>query len=137
MISNSLIQQAWVSKLKSNIAVTAITSDIRENTYKGTGFGYPNIRVKLNKLEPTTPNNTCQIFRLDVTIFCFSEIKSSKQADDLAGVVATQFWSHPFSAAGVKFTAINLVSVIPAYVPDDDMDSWVSEVNLSCLVQSA
>lgn len=139
MIGNSQIQQAWIAKLKANSAVTAVVNalEIRENSWKGTGFTYPCIRVKLTRLSPTTPGSDCKIFRSEVSILCFSEIKSSKEADDIAKVVTEQFWTHPFTYAGVKFTSINLIEVIPAYVVPEDEDSWVSEVNLSCLVQSA
>jgi len=139
MINNAMIQTAWVSKLKANTNVTARVpaQEIREEKWKGTGFNYPNIRVKLGILTPTLPNNTCNIFKSEVTIRIYEEQKSSKTADEIAGIVATEFWQHPFTAGGVKFTAINLVSVMPADVPEWDTDSWVAEVNFSCLVQSA
>lgn len=139
MISNSDIQQSWIAKLKANSSITALVPavEIRENQWKGERFSYPNIRVKLTNFAPNTPNNNCLIFRSEVSILCFSEIKSSKEADDIAGVVATQLWGHPFTSGGVKFTAVNLVNIIPAYVPEYDTNSWLSEVNLNCLVQSA
>jgi hypothetical protein len=139
MIRNDQIQAAWIAKLKanSNIAARVTANEIREEKWKGTGFSYPNIRVKLGSLTPTIPNNTCQIFRSEVSIRVYEEQKSSKTADEIAGIVATEFWLHPFTSNGIKFTAINLVSVMPADVPEWDMDSWMAEVNLTCLVQSA
>lgn len=139
MINNSLIQASWIAKLKANTAVTALVPavEIRENMWKGQTFNYPAIRVKLTDLRPTTQWNNCLIFRSEVTILCFSEIKSSKQADDVAGVVAEQFWGHPFTYGGVKFTSINLTNIVPAYPPEWDENSWLSEVNFSCLVQAA
>lgn len=139
MISNADIQASWIAKLKATSAVTAriSTVEIREDQWKGQTFTYPNIRVKLGPLMPTTPNNNCQIFRSEVSIRVYVEQKSSKTADEIAGIVATQFWGHPFTNGAVKFTAINLTSVMPADTPEWDEQSWMAEVNLSCLVQSA
>lgn len=139
MISNADIQSAWISKLKATATVTArvAAAEIREDSWKGTDFVYPNIRVKLGLLTPTAPNNNCQIFRSDVSIRVFVEQKSSKTADEIAGIIATAFWGHPYSQGAVKFTAINLSSVVPAEVPEWDVNSWVAEVNFSCLVQSS
>lgn len=139
MISNVDIQSAWIAKLKANTAVTSLVSsvEVREDSWKGTDFVYPNIRVRLTLLSPQIPNNNCRIFKSDVTIMCFSEQKSSKLADQIAGVVAEQFWGHPFSSSGVKFTAVNWVSTVPAYTPEYDTNCWLSETNFSCLVQAA
>lgn len=139
MISNNDIQAAWIAKLKANGSVTALvsSSEVREDQWKGTDFVYPNVRVRLTNFAPTTPNNNCQIFRSDVSILCYSEQKSSKLADQIAGVVTTQFWGHPFSSSGVKFTAVNWTNTVPAYTPEYDTNCWLSEVNFSCLVQSA
>lgn len=135
MIGNSTIQAAWIAKLKANTSITALVPavEVRENSWKGQTFSYPNIRVKLTNLAP----DKCQLLRSDVAIYCFSEIKSSKQADDIAKVVTEQFWLHPFTYGGVKFVSIAWTNTIPAYVPDWDTNSWCSEVNFSCLVQSA
>ena len=138
MISNADIQSAWVARLKANAVVTARVpaTEIREDSWKGQTFTYPNIRVRLVSLAPTIPNNNCLIFRSEVSIHCYSEQKSSRLADQIAGDVATEFWGHPYSSGLVKFTAINLTSVVPAYVPEWDENSWISEVNFECLVQS-
>src|SRR5512139_1780666 len=119
MIDNAQIQAAWITKLKATSTVTArvAASEIREDNWKGERFTYPNIRVKLGPLTPTQPNNTCLIFRSDVTILVFGEQKSSKSEDEIAGIIATTFWQHPFTSGAVKFTAINLTSIIPADVP--------------------
>ena len=139
MVNNSLIQAAWIAKLKANTAVTALVPavEIRENMWKGQTFNYPAIRVRLNSLTPNVQSSDCKIFKSDVSILCFSEIKSSKQADDVAGVAAEQFWGRPFTYGGVKFTSINLTNIVPAYPPEWDENSWLSEVNFSCLVQAA
>jgi hypothetical protein len=138
MISNADIQASWIAKIKATSTITARVpaAEVREDSWKGQTFSYPNIRVKLGSLMPTTPNN-CQIFRSEVSIRVYVEQKSSKTADEIAGIIATAFWGKPFTNGAVKFTAINLTSVMPADVPEWDENSWLSEVNFSCLVQSA
>lgn len=139
MISNADIQASWITKLKATPAITArvSSSEIREDSWKGTDFTYPNIRVKLGSLTPTVPFNNCQIFRSEVSIQVYVEQKSSRTADEIAGIIATALWGHPFTQGAVKFTAVNLTSLMPADVPEMDTNSWMAEVNLSCLVQSA
>lgn len=139
MISNSDIKAAWVAKLKANAAIIALVSaqEIREFEWKGTDFVYPNIRVRLLNLTPTNTNANCQSFDSRVSILIFTELKSSKQADDIAAVVAEQFWGHTFSNSGVRFSGIILQSVSPAITPEEDTNSWRSAVEFSTVVQRA
>lgn len=138
MLSNSQIQAAWISKLKSLAAVTALVTitEIREDLWKGTDFVYPNIRVKLGNLTPTAKNNDCRIFDSKVSILVFTEQKSSKLSDDIAGVVAGEVWGKGFTLNGVRFTAVTLDELVPAEVPERDENSWMSSVNLTALVSS-
>ena len=138
MISNSTIQAAWIAKLKANTSITALVPavEIREELWKGTAFTYPNIRVKLGNLTPTVPNNNCQVFKSEVSILVFTEQKSSKQADDIAGVIAEQFWGKPFTQGGVRFAGVTLDELVPAMVPERDENSWLAEVHFTATVQS-
>ena len=137
MISNSQIQGGWIAKIKTNIAVIALVpvAEIRENMWKGTDFTYPNIRVKLGNLVPQNKSPRCEVFTSEVSILAFTEQKSSKQADDIAGVVAEEFWGKSFTSNGVRFAGIVLDALVPAVVPEIDPNSWMSEVNFTALVQ--
>jgi len=137
MISNSTIQAAWIAKLKANTAVTALVPavEIREELWKGTTFTYPNIRVKLGNLTPTVQNN-CQLFKSEVSFLVFGEQKSSKQVDDIAGVIADQFWGKQFTQGGVRFSGIVLDALVPAMVPEIDTNSWMAEVRFTTTVSS-
>lgn len=139
MISNSDIQGAWIARLKSVANITNVVSitEIREDTWKGTDFVYPNVRVKLGNLTPTAKNNDCRIFQSEVSILVFTEQKSSKQADDIAGVITTEVWGKSFTLNGVRFTAVTLDSLTPAEVPERDENSWMASVNLTALVSAA
>jgi hypothetical protein len=141
MLSNSQIQAAWIAKLKANANVTALVPavEIREDLYKGTIFSYPNIRVKLGNLTPQVPSSNCQVFQSEVSILVFTEQKSSKQTDDIAGV----FWGKTFSSNGVRFAAVTLTALVPATVPEfggvflHDENSWMAQVQFTATVQSA
>lgn len=139
MISNDAIQSSWISSIKSKAAVTSLVSaaEVREDSWKGTNFVYPNIRVKLTRLAPQIPSKDCQLFISDVDILVFGEQKSSRTIDQIAGAVVQEYWGRSFTMAGVKFTKVSWTETIPASVPEYDEDSWVSIVRFSCLVQSA
>jgi hypothetical protein len=139
MITNSQIQAGWISSLKSKTNVTTLVSavEIREDLWKGTEFSYPNIRVKLGDLTPTTQNANCNTFRSPVSILVFIEQKSSKTADDIAGVVATEYVGKSFTVGGVRIYGITLESLSPAITPERDENSWMASVNLIALVSPA
>ena len=139
MISNSDIQGAWIARLKANSAITARVPavEIREDLWKGTDFVYPNIRVKLGNLTPTAKNNDCRIFQSEVSILVFVEQKSSRTADEIAGIIATEMWGKSFTLNGVRFTGVTLDSLAPAEVPERDENSWMASVNLTALVSAA
>ena len=136
MINNALIQQAWITKLSSNTNITARIPavEIREDSWKGTDFTYPNIRVQLGDLVPQVPSPNCTVFQSHVSILIFSEQKSSKQADEIAGIVAQEMWGKSFTLNGVKFSGIMLKSVSPAVVPESDENTWVSSVDFVATV---
>ena len=138
MISNADIQSAWISRLKANVAITARVPavEVREESWKGTEFSYPNIRVKLGNLTPTAKNNDCRIFQSEVSILVFVEQKSSKTADEISGIIAAEMWGKSFTLNGVRFTGVTLDSLAPAMVPERDENSWMSSVNLTALVSS-
>lgn len=139
MITNSQIQAAWITKIQSLATVTArVDSDeVREDNWKGTDFDYPNIRVKMGLLTPQVQSNPCPIFTSQVSILVFSAQKSSKEADEIAGLIATEVWGKAFSKESIKFVGVSLDSLAPAEPPEDNPDVWVSSVNLSCRVQAA
>lgn len=139
MIRNDQIQAGWVAEIKSRTSITNLVPsvEIREDSWKGTDFSYPCIRVKMTSLRPKVPSERCILFYSDVTILVFGEQKSSLSIDQIAGTVGDEFWGANFTSNGIKFIKVSLAEIIPAHVPEDDPDAWVSEVNLQCLIQSA
>jgi hypothetical protein len=142
MIRNSDVQAGWIAKLKANTVVTALVPavEVREESWKGTDFTYPNIRVKLGNLTPQNPSKNCQIFNSEVSIQVYSEQKSSKQADDIAGVIAEQFWGTSFTSNGVRFANVVLDALVPATPPEDKVyekeNVWMASVDFTAAVQN-
>lgn len=138
MINNSDVQQAWIARLKANANIIAVvdSKEIREYHWKGTNFTYPNIRVRMGLLTPQVEASTCQVFHSLVSILVSSEQKSSKQADDIAGVIATEFWGRNFTSEDIRFIKVSLESLAPAEVPEENDDVWVSTVNFNALTQA-
>jgi hypothetical protein len=139
MINNAQIQTGWIAEIKerTNITVLVPAVEVREDLWKGEKFTYPNIRVKLGNLTPANRNPDCNTFNSPVSIHIFTEQKSSKTTDEIAGVVATEFIGKTFKNNGIKYYGIVLESLVPADVPEDDPNSWLAIVNLNLMVSPA
>jgi hypothetical protein len=136
MIGNDQIQAAWIAETKSKTNITALVPavEVREELWKGERFTYPNIRVKLNNLTPTAQNSNCNTFRQMASLLVFIEQKSSRQADEIARVIATEYVGKSFTENGIRVYGITLDSLVPAHVLEDDENSWLAIVNLNTMV---
>jgi len=104
MISDDLIQAAIVTTLKANSTLTAWLSarssadEIREASFQGAVFEYPSVRVQLG--TQTEAGNPPCYSTLPFTLWCFSESDSSREADQLAGLVYPVLLRQKFSGTG-------------------------------------
>lgn len=139
MINNAQIQAAWITETKSKANITALVpaAEVREDLWKGTDFTYPNIRVRLGDLTPTAQNANCNTYRQTASLLVFIEQKSSKQADEIAGTIATEYIGKSFTENGVRVYGITLASLVPAHIPEDDVNSWLAIANLNTMVSPA
>jgi len=91
MISNDLIQVAFISELKADAGVIAILGSgpdgVKEDQYQGSDYNYPGVRVDIIRQVPDTRAEQCDLSRLFATVRCYAEGGSSKTADILAGAV--------------------------------------------------
>lgn len=93
MVGNDEIQEQVVSRLKADTALVAwltalsAESEIRENQWQGTDFTYPAVRVDAEMLDPVADTCHPRNGLATLTIFCFSEQKSSRQCNTLARMV--------------------------------------------------
>lgn len=96
MITNSQFQEALITRLKDNTraeiaalhAALASGSEIRENQFQGREFSYPAIRIHINYNNPLDGTPCREDGRIYFSIVSWSEDTSSKEADDIAGLVA-------------------------------------------------
>ena len=105
MLDNNTVQQAWIDHLQADASVLALSTgtfptEIREQNYQGEKFVYPNIRVMC---EVTGGECIDDAFTV---LSCFSEQKSSKEAQAIAGTIATGLHNKSFTQNGIRISAI-------------------------------
>lgn len=124
-LDNVVIRTALIDRLKSNLAITAAVpvSEIREYQWQGTDFTYPNIRLHITRNE--SKNASCDVAEIEFSIFVFSELDSSIEAERIAGIINSELHARSFSVGTTRFSLwrTNLVSAIRI-----DLRTWRSEV---------
>jgi hypothetical protein len=122
---------ALISNIESQTDVMALlddTNEVREVSWKGTAFSYPNYRVRINRIAPF---QDCYQ-ELEASIFCYSEEASSQEAEEMAGTLANAYHDISFTQGSIKFTHVQ-VNLIPAI--QEDERTWRSEVILESVVK--
>jgi hypothetical protein len=120
------IQEAIIAYLKTQTVLVNRMKDhdsaqIKELDWKGTdsGAGYPGIRVKIGNITP----DECEDVTFSASIYVFSEEASSKEANEIAGIILTLLHGRGFNSTGIAFhTRVTLVSAIA-----QDERTWRSE----------
>ena len=131
-IDNAEIQTALISELKS---ITAITSrlgavdDVKEDTWQGSPFKYPNVRVRI--IDNVPIGNTGCLHRVRVGIQVNSEEQSSKEAEEISGIIGNRLNDACFSQSGVNII-LRLTNLIPALRTDPT--TWKSETLYTAIV---
>jgi hypothetical protein len=125
------IQIALIERLKADTALVALlgTADqIKETEWQGAEFTYPAVRVE-NTVKPNVAY--CPPDDVDITIFCLSEKKSSKQCSLIASAVSDIFHNKrgQTSSNGVKFV-FSRVASIPYPKQQEGQTIWVSPVEI-------
>lgn len=130
LIRSDQVRDAIIDTLKANANIMALLSDtneVRELSWKGTEFSYPNYRVRINSI---TPFQDCYQ-NLDASIYCFSEEASSQEAEEMAGTVANELFEYSFTQDSIRFSSID-VDIIPAIAQDER--TWRSECQVRSLI---
>src|SRR3972149_7350487 len=105
MLDNNTVQESWIDYLKGNQLVLSLSTgtfpvEIREEHWGGEKFVYPNIRV-MCEVTPGECLDDCL-----TVISCFSEQKSSKEAQNIAGTIAAGLHNKSFEQNGIRISAI-------------------------------
>lgn len=125
------VKGALISKLKATTSIVsrlANSDEIRELSWKGTNFSYPNIRVKVNSLR--TFQDCYQ--ELEASIYVSSELDSSIEADEIAGIIVNTFHTKNFTSDGIRFNFV-IANPIPAFAPNQIL--WRSEIVITTNIQ--
>ncbi len=135
MIRNDQVQAAIIARLKSNSTITSLVvsgtsasdeiyrSDIREDNWEATNFGYPNIRVRLLPSSPLGDID-CSLIKFSVSLMAFSEQASSMEADKIAGIINNELHGKTFISNNIEISCRS-ASLIPAV--RTDVRTWRSE----------
>ena len=129
MISISDIQAAFVTSLRADSLVTAVIpgDEVRKNQWQGKDFVYPNIRVDMLPERPATMSN-CEGNYVDVQFRVFSEKTSSKEANDIAVIIANKFHNKSLTMGAMSFRLV-CASLVPANRVDQK--TWEAQVRFN------
>jgi len=119
MIPNDVIQKALISRLKSDTdLVTALggSTEVREQQWQGRQFNYPAVRVAIGVQVPDIRKSPCNWSRISFSVLCFSEERSSHEADHIAGLVNAALHDKAFDVAadGFRFHKIRSLGLVSA-----------------------
>ena len=130
LIRSDQVREAIIDVIEANATIMALLDDVnevRESDWKGMEFTYPNYRVRINSI---TPFEDCYQ-NLDASIYCFSEEKSSQEAEEMAGTVANELDDKSFTQDSIRFTNVS-VDIIPAIAQDEL--TWRAECQIRSLI---
>ena len=119
------IQEALIAKLKANVNISArVGTDIREMQYQGDGFVYPNLRVRVDSLQPLQ-SYQCSHYRFDCRMQVFSESDNSLESNQIAGIIFKELSNKQFTASNIALSLrlLNLLSAIRVNVR-----TWRAEI---------
>jgi hypothetical protein len=125
------VQAAIIERLKADTQLVALlgTADqIKETEWQGAVYVFPAVRVE-NTIKPNVVY--CSPDDVDITIFCLSEQKSSKQCSLIAARVANLLHNTRGITAtnGVNFVFFRVAS-IPYPKQQEGQSVWISPVEI-------
>lgn len=112
MVNNSDIQKFLVQSLLSFATATNLLPsnvEIREDSWHGKTYSYPNVRVKL--LNQDVGDDYCTYSVAFVEVVVYSEEPSSDQCNDIAFLIADYLHQKTISDTIVPNNSIRKISV--------------------------
>ncbi len=136
MIPNDRTKEAVNSRLRSYATLTSRLPDgiqgVREINWRGADFKYPNVRIQMGSQYDATPETNCTPTFQPFDIFVFSEMHSSQECDEIAGIVEAYLRGSTFTVNNVKFSNIKILELVPAI--QDDPHTWRAQVRCQSTV---
>lgn len=136
MISTATVQEALTTYLKADANVTGLTDDIREESWMGTDYSHPNIRIHITRLTPLAIPGLCDktSWNCEFSVGYRSPTASSKPAADGIAVVNTSLIGVRLSGSGfVSRDAIKSTGT-PGPTPESET-SWYAPAMFMCRLQ--
>lgn len=139
MISDELLQEDLVTKLKTISSVTSLLPDgllgIRELQWKGSTFGYPNVRIDLEDNKYVwDEQKRCTLQQLDFSLYIFSQERSSKECSTIKGLLENYLTGIGFTGANARFIELRLSENVPAV--SEDVRTWRSQLRYQVRIQN-
>lgn len=131
MISNATIQPEIINFLKNTgISGTIVPmTEVREDTWQGTTFSYPSVRLQLLTNQPDI--SCMNKHAITFIVHVFSEQASSLQADTIAGQIAANIHRVQTNFITLRFMTW-VTNVAPAI--RTEVNVWRSGVEVSAIV---
>jgi hypothetical protein len=139
MISDNLIQQDLITKLKTITSVTSILADgvngIKELQWQGDDFLYPAVRLDLISTGYEFDEQArCSLYNAEFILYIFSEERSSKQCSQIKGLLENFLTGLGWTGTNAKFTKLRLIDSVPAVREDER--TWRSQLQYQTLIQN-
>lgn len=120
MIHNNVIQADLLAAMKVYSSLLAVVPavNMKEQDYAGRAGNYPATRINVGQQRHISERGHCDHARLDFSVSILSESDSSKQADDIAGIVNDLFHGDGepkrFNGTG-WYTYLRCVGLVSAF----------------------
>lgn len=136
MISTATVAEALFTLLEASPTVTGLTDDIREESWQGTDYSHPNIRVHITRLTPIAAPGLCDktSWTCEFSVGYRSPTPSSKPAADGIAVVCAVLIGHRLTGAGFVSRDAIKVSGNPGPTPESE-NSWYAPAMFFCQLQ--
>lgn len=126
MLRNDEIQAALLAYIKARPSILAkvVANEMKEDQWQGTDFNYPGIRIRMISNMPIASKD-CSQQKFEVSFMVFSELASSSEADQIAGIINNELHDKQFVSNSIAF-GLWTTNLIPAI--RSDIQTWRAEV---------
>lgn len=132
MINTAKVREAIIDLLKADPAVGELVGDaIREESFMGQTYTYPEARVHIVGLPPTGSAGTCNEHALQFTLTYYHAGKSSALCSAGAVALCEAVLEKYLSGTGFSATSFVLLDNVGDPIPES-IGCWLCRAFLSC-----
>jgi hypothetical protein len=139
IISDELVQADLITKVKAITTVTNLlldgTSGVKELQWQGDSFQYPAVRIDLEDNGYVfDEQERCQLYKIEFSIYIFSQERSSKQCSQIKGLLETALTGLGWHGTNANYLRLRLMDSVPAVREDER--TWRSQLRYGTKVQT-